>query len=337
MVFMIIYKITNNINGKIYIGLSKKSIKEKIAYYRCTYKAKSKNRHIFNAMKKHGFNNFKIEQIDSAHSFEELCEKEKYWIKYYDSIRCGYNILQGGQFNSGDYLVTLSKSEKKKYCENMSKSTQGKTSNNKKYSTFVGVRFLLHIKKWSAHLKVTGNKYIGYFSTEKDAAIGYDKMVFYFYKEGGTFNFPELISNYVSEDWKAFWLMINDRKRHHKQRKIDDERGWKKCNICCKELSLNNFYLQNGNYNGKCKSCKSIGDFNRKHKDIQSYRKKQAEYMRKRRLLKKSQYQSHISKEVFSRQPEQFVKIFIDKTKVDNSIDSPLTNVNSSLSINLDL
>lgn len=96
---LIIYKATNLINGKVYIGQTINTLEyRKNQHFR---EAKSKRRntvYFHNALNKYGYENFKFEEIDSANTQEELDEKERYWIKYYDSINKnkGYNLDSGG-------------------------------------------------------------------------------------------------------------------------------------------------------------------------------------------------------------------------------------------------
>ena len=92
---MIIYKITNNINEKIYIGQTINSIEHR---FRQHCQNKSKYSLVYNSIKKHGKENFTIEQIDSALSLDEINEKEVYWIKFFDSTnrKFGYNLRTGG-------------------------------------------------------------------------------------------------------------------------------------------------------------------------------------------------------------------------------------------------
>lgn len=51
--------------------------------------------HFARAIRLYGPNNFNIEQIDTASSQHELDEKEKFWIKYYNSTVNGYNMTDG--------------------------------------------------------------------------------------------------------------------------------------------------------------------------------------------------------------------------------------------------
>ena len=93
---MFIYKITNVINNKVYIGqVYNKSIEAR--FYRHVKEASPKNPIIVDrAIYKYGKENFIVEQIDTANSIEELNEKEKYWIAFYDSYKQGYNETPGG-------------------------------------------------------------------------------------------------------------------------------------------------------------------------------------------------------------------------------------------------
>ncbi len=95
----IIYKVTNIINNKIYIGQTKQTLEERKYnhYYRAKHSLDITHTHFINAIRKYGETNFIWEQIDIAESAEELNQKEKYWIQYYNSVNNGYNIQKGGQ------------------------------------------------------------------------------------------------------------------------------------------------------------------------------------------------------------------------------------------------
>ena len=96
---MIIYKVTNLVNNKIYIGQTINTLEYRKDQHFREAKSKRKNTVYFhNALNKHGFENFLFEEIDTANSQEELDEKERYWIKFYDSTNKekGYNLDSGG-------------------------------------------------------------------------------------------------------------------------------------------------------------------------------------------------------------------------------------------------
>ena len=86
---MIIYKTTNLINKKIYIGKDSKNNEHYLGGGKL----------LKQAIKKYGRKAFKKEIIDFALNFEELNEKEKYWINKHNSQNkaIGYNILVGGE------------------------------------------------------------------------------------------------------------------------------------------------------------------------------------------------------------------------------------------------
>lgn len=92
-----IYKITNTINSKSYIGQTIQNVRERF-YQHCATKCSKavSNMAIHRAIKKYGKSNFTvevIEEIDSAN----LNDRERYWIKYYNSYNNGYNSTKGGQ------------------------------------------------------------------------------------------------------------------------------------------------------------------------------------------------------------------------------------------------
>lgn len=96
-----IYKITNQINGKIYVG---QSINIKDRWYQHKAKAFNENEPAYNsaihaAFRKYGIENFKFEIIEECQQ-SELDEKEIFWIQTLNSLTPnGYNILKGGQHN----------------------------------------------------------------------------------------------------------------------------------------------------------------------------------------------------------------------------------------------
>lgn len=82
----IIYKTTDILNDKIYIG---QSIFNNEEYY-------GSGKWLKRAIIKYGKDNFKKEIVEEC-DISELNEKEIYWINYYKSNEIGYNISRGGQ------------------------------------------------------------------------------------------------------------------------------------------------------------------------------------------------------------------------------------------------
>jgi len=121
---MVIYKTTNIINNKIYIGQTCR--KERIdEYFGSGVK-------ISLALKKYGKESFKKEIIDTANSLDELNEKEIYWINFFESYKdsVGYNIELGGK-NKVVAESTKLKISKAKIGEVKSASMRAKNSKNK--------------------------------------------------------------------------------------------------------------------------------------------------------------------------------------------------------------
>lgn len=96
MIFILIYKITNTINNKIYVGKTTTSLKQRFNEHCKFAKLNKHSTHLANAIRKYGKENFKIEKIDEANSISELNLKEKYWIKRLDAVNSGYNLTAGG-------------------------------------------------------------------------------------------------------------------------------------------------------------------------------------------------------------------------------------------------
>ena len=88
---MWIYKITNIQNNKVYIGQSIRPIEDRFERHINDALHNILDTHLARAIRKYGKDNFYIEEIDSATTQEELTEKEQYWIRYYDSVKTGYN------------------------------------------------------------------------------------------------------------------------------------------------------------------------------------------------------------------------------------------------------
>lgn len=101
---MIIYKITNLINNKIYIGKTTKSIANRFRSHLKNAKNKI-NRYLYDAMNKYGYENFTIEEIETVKDAIGN-DREIYWIAFYKSNEkeFGYNMTIGGDGgNTGKY------------------------------------------------------------------------------------------------------------------------------------------------------------------------------------------------------------------------------------------
>lgn len=99
-----IYKITNKVNGKSYIGQAidiDKRIRQHINDSN-NPKRREYNYPLSKAYRKYGIANFQITILEEC-SKEELNEKEIYYIKKFNSKDNGYNQTEGGNYAS--YLM----------------------------------------------------------------------------------------------------------------------------------------------------------------------------------------------------------------------------------------
>lgn len=94
-----IYKITNNITGKIYIGKTKRKTRDRwLEHIRDAKHNQEKNVPLHKAIIKYGEDNFSIEILEHEIKEEDLNNKEKYYIKKFNSTNSsiGYNATVGG-------------------------------------------------------------------------------------------------------------------------------------------------------------------------------------------------------------------------------------------------
>lgn len=92
-----IYKITNTINNKSYIGKSS-DIENRFKYHKTNFNnLREWNKTLYKAFRKYGLENFTFEVIEELDDYNEKSnEREIFWIKYYNSFINGYNETVGG-------------------------------------------------------------------------------------------------------------------------------------------------------------------------------------------------------------------------------------------------
>lgn len=124
---MVIYKITNKINGKCYIGKTIQNFEQYKKYHIATSKNKKHktyNKVLYKAFRKYGINNFEWEIITQCNALDELNKNEIYYIEYFDSINNGYNLTSGGDggaINLGKSIATKNKTYEEIYGEEKAK------------------------------------------------------------------------------------------------------------------------------------------------------------------------------------------------------------------------
>ena len=108
----VVYKITNIINNKVYIGITKQIIKRignHIYYFKNPNS--SNNTYLHKSLRKYGLEFFTIEILEICKSLETLNNREVYWIKYYNSTdnKKGYNLDSGGNLKESNEQNTINR------------------------------------------------------------------------------------------------------------------------------------------------------------------------------------------------------------------------------------
>jgi group I intron endonuclease len=99
---MIVYKVENKINGKVYIGKTIKSLTIRKNAHK--QEAKRMSPYYFHqAIRKYGFENFEWVILQLAFNTEKLSSLEKFYINLYNSNKRdkGYNLTNGGEGSCG--------------------------------------------------------------------------------------------------------------------------------------------------------------------------------------------------------------------------------------------
>lgn len=118
----IVYIIKNDVNEKVYIGQTTQPLNERFNGHYNSFAS-----HVGEAMREIGKEHFSISILDdTSTSLEELLEKERFYIKKFNSIQDGYNsTLQrtSGRVSSRKRFTTTLNKTTKKILDEYSKQT----------------------------------------------------------------------------------------------------------------------------------------------------------------------------------------------------------------------
>ena len=209
----IIYKITNTINSKIYIGRTSIGIKSRWRDHLTRFKEGSYSHlRLYRAFLKYGIENFIIEEIDSCQSFEDMKRIEGEWILKTQSFKkeIGYNMSidtsNGIEFLDEDILEKRKISIYRSYCEKA--RAAGK---------FIGVaKAYAKSPSWRAGISINKKRLCFTLPTSKEAAEFYDKLSLFVYGDNAILNFPEKKPLYLKEDITS--LILEKQKRDIEKR-----------------------------------------------------------------------------------------------------------------------
>lgn len=94
-----IYKITNKVNGKSYIGQTRYTVEFRWRQHQ----HKRDNVYFHNAIHKYGIENFTVEILEEC-DYKDLNSREIFYIAKYDTFKNGYNLTLGGDGNRKLFL-----------------------------------------------------------------------------------------------------------------------------------------------------------------------------------------------------------------------------------------
>ncbi len=155
----IIYKITNVLNNKIYIGITTKPLNKRRQQHIQWSKHKKRLYVIHKAINKYGLDNFLFESIDNFDGNDDACQKEVKYISLYNSfIPNGYNMTLGGEGVLGH------------------KHSHSKETKNKISSTMMGIKKSEETKKNMVLAQKERNEWFKYKHSDVTKKIISEKM-----------------------------------------------------------------------------------------------------------------------------------------------------------------
>ena len=132
---MVVYKIRNILNNKVYIGYTKR---DPIPYIESHFSNAMNNldihsarlkgrldfqgKYFYNAIRKYGRDSFEYRILCECYSIEDVKQAERIFIQYYSSTnnQLGYNIAEGG--DGGNTRLGMTREDLIQYSLNQSKS-----------------------------------------------------------------------------------------------------------------------------------------------------------------------------------------------------------------------
>lgn len=240
--FGYIYKTTNLVNGKIYIG-------KKRGEFTASYKGSGK--YLKNALNKYGKDNFSVEVIEYCENLDSQNERERYWIAYYRSLNTPmYNIADGG--DGGDLVSCLSDEDRKKFSDCISRSNkEGRIGNKGKHLTPEHKRKIGEGNKGKVHSEEWVNK-------QREAVRGKtpwnkgltieDERVRKYVRKPGVFHHSEESKLKMSRKLKGRKVNIKDKdawranlSKSHKGKKLSEAHAER-----CRQIAIGRIWINNG-------------------------------------------------------------------------------------------
>lgn len=192
---MCIYKITNQLNGKSYIGRTTRTIEARWREHLKRVRA-GDMRHLYVAMRKYGIENFSIEKLVDVSTIAELSELEAYYCAYYDTYRNGYNMTAGGEANPMDF---------EKSRESHKAKMRSPELRNKISATMKSVRAAsandIYIHKGNIQKRISSNLLDEYLANKWEIGTVKGKIRLHNCDNVETTIFPEYLDEYLKAGW----------------------------------------------------------------------------------------------------------------------------------------
>ena len=160
---MIVYKITNLLDDKKYVGQTIFSLEHRWKQHQSK---RSDCRYLKHAIQKYGKDNFEIKILSRCISTEEMNHREQYYIKLFNTLAPnGYNLLSGGKNRKAsiDTKKKMSESHKKSWTQErklkQSLATKGK-KHSKEHKLKISAGLMGHVVT-SETLKKLSNSHMG--------------------------------------------------------------------------------------------------------------------------------------------------------------------------------
>lgn len=104
----VIYSITNEANGKTYIGQTSQGFARRKGEHKYRFNLGERDHKLYRAMRKYGLEKFRFAVLFHAFDAANLDDLEKHFVSEYDSFNCGYNMTCGGDSISEEGRKNLS-------------------------------------------------------------------------------------------------------------------------------------------------------------------------------------------------------------------------------------
>ena len=92
-----IYALTNKVTGEQYVGVTGKSIEQRMKWHRKeAMRDRAKHRKLYVSINQYGLENFEVVLLDHCDDKEQAFELERQYIKELDSVEFGLNESLGG-------------------------------------------------------------------------------------------------------------------------------------------------------------------------------------------------------------------------------------------------